>query len=302
MPLLFYPRLFGNDAAVMGGGSTPPNTPTLTVADNGDGTGAVATVAASSAGSTNTVYTAPWSTAGNNLTWTAATSRTGDGTVALALADGFYVARVESMLAGLPAVQGATWDEPLFQVTGGATFNSVAAALAAKLVTILQGMAGTSLPGIGTNSIRRRKTAYLNDFSGIIPLPADKQFSLPALVVCYFDQFDIPPEEGPQDRDAIYVPITFVFAQETQGYSTPSEALDDQFLTWQEVVLSTFEHLRGTQITGGHLPVVAGGKTYTFHNAVYRGGLTFSPERGLKNLDVGWMKFGFLVWRQAYGT
>ncbi|MDE2470716.1 MAG: hypothetical protein KGL35_18725 [Bradyrhizobium sp.] len=299
MPLLFYPRLFGNDAAVSGGGSTPPNTPTLSVVDNGDGTGAVATVAGSSAGSTNVVSTAPWSTSGNDLVWTAATGRVGDGTVALSLTDGLYVAKCQSTLSGLPAVVS---NEPLFEATGGANYTSVSAALAAKLVQILQGMAGTSLGGIGASSIRKRKTAYLNDFSGIVPLPADKQFALPAIVVCYFDQFDVPPGEGPQDRDAIYVPITFVFAQETQSYATPSEALDDQFLTWQEVVLSTFEHLRGTQITGGHLPVVAGGKTYTFHNAIYRGGLTFSPERGLKNLDVGWMKFGFLVWRQAYGT
>lgn len=279
------------------GSGTAPNTPTLSITDNGDGTGAVAAVSGSSGGSSNTVYTAPWAAAGNNLTWTAATPRTGDGTVALSLTDGYYVAKCESVLSSLPSLVS---NEPTFQVTGGATFTSVSAALAASLVSKLQGMVGTNIIGIATNSIRRRKTAYIEDFSGIVPLPNNKQFNFPTIIVCYFDQFDLPPDEGPQDRDAIYVPITFLFVQETQDYSTPSEALDDQFLAWQEAVLSTMEHLRG--FTGGHLSVAAGGKTYTFHNAIYRGGKTFSPERTLQNTDVGWMKFGFLLWRQAYGT
>lgn len=289
-------RSFG--PVTISGGGTPPNTPTLSQpVDNADGTGATATITGSSAGSTNQVYTAPWAAAGNDLTWTLAATRTGDGAVSLSLADGYYVAKCESVLSSLPALVS---NEPTFQVTGGATFTSVSAALAASLVSKLQGMVGTQIIGISTNSIRRRKTAYTQDFSGVSPLPPEKQYSLPALIACYFDQFDVPPEEGPQDRDAIYVPITFVFEQQTQSYTTPSEALDDQFLAWQEAVLSTMEHLRG--FTGGHLSVTAGGKTYTFHNATYRGGKTFSPERALQNTDVGWMKFGFLLWRQAYGT
>lgn len=72
-----------------GGGAIA--SPTLAVADNGDGTGAVATITGSENGSvTNTVYV--W----DGDSWEDSGDRTGNGTVSLSLAIGKYWAYVQS--------------------------------------------------------------------------------------------------------------------------------------------------------------------------------------------------------------
>lgn len=105
------------------GGGTPPNTPTLALADNADGTGAVATISGSSPGSSNAVYTSPVPSGSGALTWSLGGTRTGDGNVSLSLADGYYLAYCLSTLAGLPS-------EPSNQVslrtTGGQSARGVA--------------------------------------------------------------------------------------------------------------------------------------------------------------------------------
>jgi hypothetical protein len=68
-------------AASAGPSPDVPATPTLSVADAEDGTGATATVSGSTAGTTNTVY---YRTP-TGATWQTGGSRTGDGTVTLAL-------------------------------------------------------------------------------------------------------------------------------------------------------------------------------------------------------------------------
>lgn len=83
-----------------GGGSTPPAAPTLSVVDNGDGT-ATATVAGADSGTTNTVLLARWTGAIGTVDYSAAGSRSGNGAVNLTLDPGYYVAYVESALAGL---------------------------------------------------------------------------------------------------------------------------------------------------------------------------------------------------------
>lgn len=75
--------------------------PTFTIADNGDGTGAVATIGGTS-GAANSVLVASWS--GTSSTgWLSGGSRTGDGTVALSLDAGYYwaILLVDSLPRGL---------------------------------------------------------------------------------------------------------------------------------------------------------------------------------------------------------
>jgi len=111
-----------------------PATPVLSVADNGDGTGAVATVSGSSAGSTNTVYAAPIAAQGT-LAFAAGGSRAGDGAIDLTLANGDYVVFALSVLGGLPSLPSnfvALW------ATGGAssygdTFDDLLVADAARV-------------------------------------------------------------------------------------------------------------------------------------------------------------------------
>lgn len=74
---------------------------TLSITDNGDGTGGVATIAGSDAGSTNTVYTM---LAGES-SWTSRGSRVGNGTLSLSVNSGYYFAYVAgTLVSAAPAV------------------------------------------------------------------------------------------------------------------------------------------------------------------------------------------------------
>lgn len=77
------------------------NTPTITLTDNADGTGAVATISGSTSGSTNTIRAASWSAGFVGQVYTSYGSRTGDGTVALALGLGYWFVECLSTKSGL---------------------------------------------------------------------------------------------------------------------------------------------------------------------------------------------------------
>lgn len=79
-----------------GGGGGAINTPVLAVADNADGTGAVATITNATGGTTNTVMVGNWNRGIGSVTFTSGGSRTGNGTVSLALAVGIYWGYVQS--------------------------------------------------------------------------------------------------------------------------------------------------------------------------------------------------------------
>ena len=68
----------------------------LSVTDNGDGTGGVATISGSAGGSANIVYYSLFTGDMGSIAWTSGGSRTADGTVALALAKGNYLFQLTS--------------------------------------------------------------------------------------------------------------------------------------------------------------------------------------------------------------
>lgn len=82
----------------------PLAVPTLTLADNGDDTGAVATIAGATAGTTNAVYAAPWHGGFVPAAFASYGSRSGNGTVDLALAAGYWWVYVLSTLAAESAI------------------------------------------------------------------------------------------------------------------------------------------------------------------------------------------------------
>lgn len=90
------------------GGSTPPNTPTLTVTDKGDGTGAMATISGGDAGASNAVYVAPLPTATGNAAYALAATIAGNGSGNLALAPGGYLAYAEATENALNALPSNT--------------------------------------------------------------------------------------------------------------------------------------------------------------------------------------------------
>lgn len=94
--------------------------PLLTVADNGDDSGAIATISGSSIGTTNTVRVAAFTRTARTLAWSDGGSRSGDGAVALSLAAGVeYLAIVISELGDMIEVS----DLVGFAVTSGTGFD-----------------------------------------------------------------------------------------------------------------------------------------------------------------------------------
>src|SRR5687767_14210717 len=129
----------------------PINTPTLALADNGKGTGGTTTISGATAGSTNTVYTAPWSGGLIAAAWTNRGSRSGNGTLAVSVANGYYWAYVQSTLAAESAVSTVVG----FRVTSGSSsvFERCLNAIAARLQAL-------SLSGIAASSIVVRKLPW----------------------------------------------------------------------------------------------------------------------------------------------
>jgi hypothetical protein len=143
-----------------------PNVPTLTIADNEDGTGAVATIADSTAGTTNVVKVATW-----YGVFTTGGSRTGDGTVALTLAKGPYWAYVESTNGN-----GTSMSEPLaFRVT------TASEAVFYQCLTAVQSVIQSlSLSGVSATDIKVWKTpwvARLNQLPGIVITPVPEKIT-----------------------------------------------------------------------------------------------------------------------------
>lgn len=99
MPRLFASRLLGNTAGGGGGGGSAPASPTLAVADNGDGTGGVATISGSDPGTTNELFYYPVDGSLGNV-WTSYGSRVSDGTIDVGLPAGEYLFYVISTDVG----------------------------------------------------------------------------------------------------------------------------------------------------------------------------------------------------------
>ena len=83
-----------------GGAPVAPSVPVLSVADNGDGSGGVATVSGSDSGTTNVIYTEPYAGAISSGSWTSSGGTTGDGTADLSLPVGWYFGFVSSTGSG----------------------------------------------------------------------------------------------------------------------------------------------------------------------------------------------------------
>lgn len=99
-----------------GGGGTPPSTPTLSVADKGDGTGATATIAGGDAGASNAVNVSPLPSATGNVAYAQAATIAGNGSGALVLTPGTYLAYAEASENGLTSLPSNTL---VFRTTGG---------------------------------------------------------------------------------------------------------------------------------------------------------------------------------------
>jgi hypothetical protein len=99
----------------------PPTIPTLSVTDNGDGSGGVVTVSGSTSTAVNVLYEVPWTGLSGPLAWQSIGSRTGDGSISVSSNfQGQFLWQVVSFLNGQQ-----TQSSPVFQALTGASTSSV---------------------------------------------------------------------------------------------------------------------------------------------------------------------------------
>jgi len=140
-------RGFGASGSALPG----PDTPVLAVADDADNTGATATITASTSGSENIVFTRAVSGGLGTSPWVSSGNRTGNGTVSLNLAAGYYMAYVQSTLNSQQTVSNQVY----FVVTTGAD-----AVLVQCLDGVLARLQGMTFAGITNSNFSIRKLPW----------------------------------------------------------------------------------------------------------------------------------------------
>lgn len=211
MARFWQSRFFGNAS-----GSAPaaPDVPTVTVADNGDGTGGVVTIAGSTAGSSNTFYAAPWSGGFVPAAFTLQGSRVGDGSLPVALASGLYWGLVRSNVGGriVDSLPGG------FRLTSGddSVYYRCLSAVAARLGAL-------GLSGIAGASIIVRKT------------PWNRNLAVPGIFVTPSSEAHIEPATNLRDDVSYGVQLTLVRASNQELSANLATEL-----SWREQVSRAF--------------------------------------------------------------
>jgi hypothetical protein len=208
--------------------STPA--PSLAVTDNGDGTGAVATIADSDDAATNTVWIGTWGGESGTVEWSAEGSRTGDGTVDLDLEPGHYWAYVASELSGAESVSELVY----FAVTDGVGSVHYRALLAAQ--ARIQSL---SLEGISSAHIIVRKLATDKDIGSGLAV------EYPAIVLAQLGIENQPPGGGTNLRDDVEYPVLIaILAADNRDLV----ANQGRYLKWREQINRAFRNQRLTGV------------------------------------------------------
>lgn len=224
-PTLWLPSYWIGQTVESGGGAEI-DTPTLSIADAGDGTGATATIAGGTAGATNVVYTGVFSGNAGNLAWTSAGSRTGNGTVSLSLDTGLYLAYVLSTKDGLSAASAPVY----FSVTDDENpiHYQCLLAVQARIRALL-------LDDIAADHVEIRK------------VPTDRHLSLPGIVVSPARQVMAPA--GTNERDDVIDPVAVVIYAADNRFLWADNADDTKadlrkYTGWLERIARAFRHQR----------------------------------------------------------
>ena len=224
----YFPIAYFYDAA-----ESAPSVPTLTVTDNGNGSGATATIAGSTPGTTNTVYTQSLETVWQPPIWQTSGSRTGNGTVSLALPPGHYLAYVISAGSG-----SACSSTIYFVTTAGAT--SIKSQILAAVAVRIQSL---NLANIATASIVVKKLPISRYLESASPNP----IALPAVIVADVAPENMPPR-GTCQLDDVDYPIQ-VSLIEVDNQESTVQANHDQHLLWRETIEQAFRFQRLPGVT-----------------------------------------------------
>lgn len=219
-----------------GGLSTPagPTAPTLTVADNGNDTGATATIASGSASATNIVYAMSADANLGTGSWTNSGNRSGNGTVSLSLAAGRYWAYVESTLNSQEVATAPVF----FAVTTGADaiLKQILDAVRSRIVTL-------ALSGIADASILVRK---VNTFRGIGVQEASPVIAFPAIVIAPATSELTPSTAGTNERDDIGYPVLVGIVDADEQTLTDNH---NRNLLWRQQIRQAFINQRLPGVT-----------------------------------------------------
>jgi hypothetical protein len=219
------------------GGGAPPST--LAVADNADGTGAVATISATGSGAAVTLYRAAAGGRPGPLIWTASGTRTGNGTIPAAVPVGPYWWYAVAVTGGGSAVSGLVY-QPV--TSGPPSPANLWDRIVDAAVVAIQGLA---LPGMaGVDKLRNQTLPKLAGF--------------PCIVASCFGEAEVMLG-GDAVADEIGYPVLVTIVNNTMNDAWT----EDEELAWRGAIRGRFAYRRldgvpeVTTCTPEPLPAVA---------------------------------------------
>jgi hypothetical protein len=226
-------KLFGGNSSDSASASSRPKLtvnyvgpPTLAIVDNGDGSGATATIGGSEPGSHNVVYTQRFSGDLESASWQVAGTRSGDGQIELALSTGHYFALATSTQGGITVASSVAY----FVVTDGVeALHSRCLAAAQARIRLL------ALAGVENDRVVVRKVPLGRNLGG-------GGLELPAIVLSP-RRTDMPPTSGTNGADDVhYDVLVAIFDRDNQE---PTFQLQlDRHLLWREQIARAFRNQR----------------------------------------------------------
>lgn len=224
MPFTFFGRTFGNNGAA---GPTLPAAPLLSMADNGDGTGGVATISAADSGASITVYSQTVNGELGTNSWTARGSRAGNGTVSVAPSSGYYWWQATAATAGGVAISNLVY-QPL---TSGAE-----AVLHRLLQAVRARIQGLALASILNASVVVRKVPSERNVG------AAQAVKYPCVQIAALGAERIDPHQGTNQKDDVGYPI-LVTLLDKENDQSPTTNLARNLL-WREKIIRAFRQQR----------------------------------------------------------
>lgn len=198
---------------------------TITITDNADGTGAVATIAGGNAGATNSVYVSSWDGELGATSWMLAGSRTGNGTVNLSLAKGYWWTHCKSDVSGVVELTNLEY----FAVT-----DSVEAVMMRCMRAVKARVQGMTLAGVDNANI-----VIVKAFSERI-IGEGQTYKFPCIQIGPFAGENMNFLEGTNARDDVGYPVmVIVFDKGNQDYS---EADLPAVTKWREQIARAFRN------------------------------------------------------------
>lgn len=205
-------------------------TPTLTVADQADGTGATATVADGDAESDHTIFTMAFDGALGTGTWTNSGDREGDGTVDLSLTAGHYFAYCLAEDDKDSPTESAISTVVYFVVTTGdeSTHYQILVAVQAVIQSL-------TLAGLDNDSVVVKKLPLERAFD---PETANPVVALPCVLITPVREI-MPPTAGVTSfDDVLYGVLVTTVGKDNQEKTLAADI--DTFTLWRQRIAMAF--------------------------------------------------------------